>query len=51
MEEKMRKQAAVVMIPYHGIIAAGVDFSLTLDAVERIDTNAYCLQSRKAITA
>lgn len=46
-EEQMRKQAAVVLIPYHGILCAGVQFSLTLDAVERVDTNASCLLARK----
>jgi L-fuculose-phosphate aldolase len=48
-EEQMRKQAAAVLIPYHGIILAGQDFDKTLDALERIDENAYCLISRKFI--
>lgn len=46
-EDKMRKQAAVVMIPYHGIICAGKEFYMTLDAVERVNTNAYCLLARQ----
>ena len=48
-EEQMRKQAAAVLIPYHGIILAGQDFDKTLDALERIDQNAYCLISRKSV--
>jgi L-fuculose-phosphate aldolase len=45
----MRKQAACVLIPYHGVILAGKDFLLVLDALERINTNAYCLLSRKML--
>jgi len=50
-EDKMRKQAAVVLIPHHGIICAGKEFYLTLDAVERVNTNAYCLLARKTLLA
>ena len=49
LEERMRKQAAVVLIPYHGVILAGHDLLLTLDALERVDVNAYCLLSRKLL--
>lgn len=45
-EEQMRKQAAGVLIPFHGIILAGADFDKTFDALERIDENAYCLTVR-----
>jgi L-fuculose-phosphate aldolase len=45
-QERMRVQAAAVLIPYHGIILAGQDFGKTLDALERIDQNAYCLLAR-----
>jgi ribulose-5-phosphate 4-epimerase/fuculose-1-phosphate aldolase len=45
-EDRMRKQAAAVLIPFHGIILAGKDFDETLDALERIDENAYCLTVR-----
>ncbi len=48
-EDKMRKQAAAVLIPEHGIILAGQDFDKTLDALERIDVNAYCLTVRKSL--
>lgn len=48
-EDKMLKMAAVVLLPYHGILCAGKEFYLTLDALERIDTNAHCLQARKLL--
>ena len=48
-EDKMRTQAAAVLIPYHGIILAGKDFDKTLDALERIDENAYCLIVRNQV--
>lgn len=48
-EERMRIQAAAVLIPYHGIILAGEDFDKTLDALERIDENAYCLTVRRLL--
>jgi L-fuculose-phosphate aldolase len=46
-EEKMRHQAAAVLIPTHGIILCGMDFDKTLDALERIDVNCYALMVRK----
>lgn len=48
-EALMIKQAAAVMIPTHGIILCGQDFDKTLDALERIDVNAYALTVRKAL--
>ncbi len=48
-EDRMRVQAAAVLIPYHGIILAGADFDKTLDALERIDENAYCLIVRGSL--
>jgi L-fuculose-phosphate aldolase len=48
-EEMMRKQAAAVIIPFHGVILAGQDFDKTLDALERVDENAYCLTARKLL--
>jgi L-fuculose-phosphate aldolase len=48
-EDKMRTQAAAVLMPEHGIILAGKDFDKTLDALERIDVNAYCLTVRKSL--
>ena len=48
-EDKMRIQAAAVLMPQHGIILTGVDFDKTIDALERIDGNAYCLTVRKQL--
>lgn len=48
-EALMVKQAAAVMIPTHGIILCGNDFDKTLDALERIDVNAYALTVRKLL--
>ncbi len=42
-EARMRTQAAAVLMPRHGIIAAGKDLMATVDAVERIDWNAWCI--------
>jgi L-fuculose-phosphate aldolase len=42
-EERIKKQAAAVLMPQHGIIVAGKDLLATMDALERIDWNAYCL--------
>ncbi len=48
-EAVIRKMAAAVIIPRHGMIAAGKDLDLTLDTVERINTNAWVLLSRKLL--
>lgn len=42
-EKRIEKHAAAVIAPYHGIFAMGKDLDLTSDAIERIDTNAFCL--------
>ena len=39
-EQRMAKQAAAVMMPWHGLFAIGKDLYSTLDAVERIEVNA-----------
>jgi L-fuculose-phosphate aldolase len=39
-EQRMAKQAAAVMVPWHGLFAIGKDLYSTLDAVERIEVNA-----------
>jgi L-fuculose-phosphate aldolase len=50
-EERIRKMAAVVIIPRHGLIAGGKDLDMTLDTVERVDTNAWCILARKMLGA
>ncbi len=48
-EERMRKQAAAVILPNHGVILAGKEFMAVLDALERVNTNAYCILARKML--
>jgi L-fuculose-phosphate aldolase len=50
-EERNRKFAAVVIIPRHGLIAGGKTLDLTLDTIERVNTNAYCILARKMLAA
>lgn len=42
-EARIAKQAAAVIAPYHGLFLMGKDLDNAADAVERIDTNAYCI--------
>lgn len=42
-EERIRQQAAAVLIPQHGIIVAAKDLWAAVDALERIDWNAWCI--------
>jgi L-fuculose-phosphate aldolase len=46
-EERIRTQAAVVLLPKHRIIVAGKDLLPAVDALERIDWNAYSLMAMK----
>lgn len=45
-EASIRKQAAAVLLPRHGIIVAGLDLWAAIDALERIDWNAWCILSQ-----
>lgn len=42
-EERIRTQAAAVIAPWHGLFLMGRHLDAAFDAVERLDTNAYCL--------
>jgi L-fuculose-phosphate aldolase len=42
-EERIKKQAAAVLAPWHGLFVAGKDLDAAFDAAERIDTNARCI--------
>ncbi len=42
-ESRIRKQAAGVIAPWHGLFVIGKDLDAALDAVERMDNNAYCI--------
>jgi len=48
-ESLLKDVAAAVLLPYHGIFVAGKDLNTTLDILERIDTNAWCIIARKSI--
>jgi len=48
-EERIRTQAAAVIMPRHGIILAGRDLYTTVDALERIDTNCWCILAQRWI--
>jgi L-fuculose-phosphate aldolase len=50
-EERIRKHAGAVIAPYHGIFAMGRDLDWTADAVERIDTNAFCILMGRSLGA
>jgi ribulose-5-phosphate 4-epimerase/fuculose-1-phosphate aldolase len=49
-EARIRKHAAAVIAPYHGLFCMGRDLDLTSDAVERLDTNAYCILMGQILT-
>ena len=42
-EANIRKQAAAVILPKHGIFVAGKDLMAAIDALERLDWNAWCI--------
>jgi L-fuculose-phosphate aldolase len=46
-EERVRLQAAAVLLPYHGIIVAGKNLLAAVDALERIDWNAWCILAQQ----
>ncbi len=50
-EANIRKQAAAVLMPKHGIVVAGKDLFAALDALERIDWNAWCIIAQGLIPA
>ncbi len=50
-EANLRKQAAAVLLPKHGIVVAGLDLWAAIDALERIDWNAWCILSQAAMPA
>jgi L-fuculose-phosphate aldolase len=48
-EANIRKQAAAVILPTHGILVAGKDLLAAADALERIDWNAWCIIARSML--
>ncbi|MEJ5247921.1 MAG: class II aldolase/adducin family protein [Caldilinea sp.] len=50
-EASIRKQAAAVLLAKHGIVVAGLDLLAAVDALERIDWNAWCILSQSLLPA
>jgi L-fuculose-phosphate aldolase len=48
-EEIIRKQAAAVLADRHGIFVAGKDLLAAVDALERLDWNAWCILSQASL--
>lgn len=46
-EPLIRRHAAVLLLPKHGVFAVSHDLLLCLDAVERVNTNAWCILAQK----
>lgn len=42
-EATIRKQAAAVIAPWHGLFVVGRDLEAAFDAAERIEVNAQCI--------
>ncbi len=42
-EARIKNHAAATIAPFHGIFVMGKDLEAAFDAVERFDTNAYCI--------
>ncbi len=49
-EGRIRKHAAAVLLPLHGIVVVSTDLFLAIDALERIDWNAYCILVQKSLS-
>ena len=48
-EANIRIQAAAVLLPHHGILVAGKHLMAAIDALERIDWNAWCILAQGLI--
>ncbi|MBN1991231.1 MAG: class II aldolase/adducin family protein [Anaerolineae bacterium] len=48
-EEVINQQAAAVLMPRHGIMVAGKNLLAAVDALERLDWNAYCIMAQKLL--
>lgn len=47
-EDRIAKHAAAALAPWHGLFLMGKDIDAAFDAVERIDTNAFCILQAQA---
>jgi L-fuculose-phosphate aldolase len=50
-EAHIRKMAAAVMAPWHGLFVLGKDLDAAFDAADRIDTSARCILLGQALTS
>jgi L-fuculose-phosphate aldolase len=48
-EKVIQIQAAAILVPQHGIIVAGKDILAAVDALERIDWNAWCILAQRLL--
>ena len=48
-EERIRKYAAAVIAPYHGLFVLGKDLDTAFDAAERIEVSAHCILSARLL--
>lgn len=48
-EDRMKEKAAGVLMPRHGLIAAGGDLMTVLDVVQRMNTNAFAVLAQSWI--
>ena len=50
-EDRIAKHAAGTIAPWHGLFLMGNHLQGALDAVERLDTNAYCMMMARHLDA
>ncbi len=48
-EDQMKKKAAAVLMPRHGVILASPDLITALDCLQRMNTNAFAVMAQKWI--
>ena len=48
--DRIRKHSAAVLLPLHGIVVVSTNLLLAIDALERIDWNAYCILAQKSLS-
>lgn len=48
-DERIRVQAAAVIMPKHGIMVAGKHLMAAVDALERLDWNAHCILAQQSM--
>ncbi|MCS6843151.1 MAG: class II aldolase/adducin family protein [Caldilineales bacterium] len=51
LRDRLRKQAAAVLAPKHGLFVLGRNLEAAFDAAERIEGNAYCILMSRFLVA